>query len=524
MVSPLPAYLTDQTQSAILQRMLDALPANLDKSQGGFVWDMLAPASIELALAAIWAQQVLQFGFAQTTYGSYLDLRAEEHGITRLPARAAAGVVTLTGAPGTLVPAGTRVSTASTDLAAAILFRTLTPLTIGTEGMADAAVVAVDSGATGNVGAGTVLFVVDRISGLTGVKNAAPITGGLDAESDAALLARYLQRVQSPSAGGNKADYVSWALAVAGVGGVSVVPVKDGPGTVRIAIIDQNKGPASQSLVDDVQNYIAPPWVNGVEAESITIGGAGGSLDTTQPDASGGACVKLVYSSDDAGALTESSLHAILQQPGIWQARVRCKVDGNSGTGDLLQLGIYSVSAGDWAVTTPSGTTPALATYRATDLGTSFQEVFLDFYWNGSDLLELRGVREQSDQVTMLWVDRITYRSIFSQDSGEAKAPIGARVTVVPATSVLINVTAGLALASGYDRASVCAAVQSNIAAYLHSTAFASDNTVRYTKIGEAILNTTGVRDYTGLTVNGGSGNIAIDVQAVPVLGTVTLN
>jgi Uncharacterized homolog of phage Mu protein gp47 len=115
-----PSFLEDQTYEAILQRMLDRLPSDLDKSEGSFVWDALSPAAIELALAAIWAQQVLERGFAQTTFGQYLDLRCEEHGITRRPAVKATGQVTFTGAPGTVIPAGTQVSTAGSEAAPAV--------------------------------------------------------------------------------------------------------------------------------------------------------------------------------------------------------------------------------------------------------------------------------------------------------------------------------------------------------------------------------------------------------------------
>ncbi|GAW28517.1 hypothetical protein ULO1_27410, partial [Carboxydocella sp. ULO1] len=71
----LPEYLTDQNFETILQRMLDSLPDDLDKSEGSFIYDALSPAAIELALAAIWAQEVLRRGFASTTFGQYLDLR-----------------------------------------------------------------------------------------------------------------------------------------------------------------------------------------------------------------------------------------------------------------------------------------------------------------------------------------------------------------------------------------------------------------------------------------------------------------
>lgn len=310
-MADLPEYLTDQTYETILQRMFDSLPSDLDKSEGGFLWDALSPAAIELALAAIWAQQVLERGFASTTFGEYLDLRCEEHGLTRRAAVKATGQVTFTGTPSTVIPAGTQISTSGSEAAPAVIFTTKTEATISAEGTVTVDIEAVEAGADGNVAAGAITLLAQPISGVTGVSNAAATTGGLDEEDDATLLSRYLQKVRSPSAGGNKADYVNWAMEVPGVGGVSVVPVRDGPGTVSIAIIGSDKKPASQDLVDAVQDYIAPSWVNEAEAENMTLGGYGTSIDTTQEDDTGDS-VKMIYDAQGDGTITHTRFLAYL--------------------------------------------------------------------------------------------------------------------------------------------------------------------------------------------------------------------
>ncbi len=518
----LPTYLTDQTEEEIRQRMLDALPSDLDLSEGSFLWDAIAPAAIELALAAVWAQQVLERGFARTTFGSYLDLRAEEHGLTRRAAASATGYVTFSGTPGSQVPAGTQVSTAGTESVPAVVFATTEDASIGDGGTATVPVEAVEAGAEGNVAAGTITFLVEPIPGITSVTNEAATSGGLDEESDQSLLARYLQKVRSPSAGGNKADYANWALEVAGVGGVSVVPVRDGPGTVSIAVIDSDKEPADQTLVDAVQDYIAPPWTNEVEAEDMTAAGFGVSVDATQDDDTGDS-VKMIYDAGGEGSITHENLHALLQQPGVWQVRVRVKVDVAEGSADLLRVGVWNASTGAWAKVSPSSGTDAVATLTAGDLATVFDHVLQQFYWNGQDQLELRVTRLQADTATTVWVDRVVYRSTFSKDTGEGKAPVGARVTVEPATAVVVSVSATLTIASGYNADSVKAAVQQNLEDYVKSLAFADDNDVRYVRVGQAILDTPGVKDYADLLVNGGSSNVAVGVQEVAVLGTVTL-
>ncbi|OPY64071.1 MAG: Baseplate J-like protein [Pelotomaculum sp. PtaU1.Bin065] len=529
-MATLPEYLTDQTEEIIRQRILDAMPDDLDKVEGSPPYDAVAPVAIELALAAIWAQQVLQRGFASTTFGAYLDLRCEEHGLTRRTAVKATGTstkgnpLTINGQDGTIVPSGFRVATPADQgtRTPSVEFVTTSQYTIGPSGSVAVDIEAVEGGLKGNVAAGAISIVVTPIAGVTGVTNATQITGGLDTETDASLLARYLQKVQSPSTGGNKADYVNWALEVAGVGGVSVVPVRDGPGTVSISIIGTDKAPANQALVDQVQDYIAPPWVNEAEAETMTTGGYGVSIDDTQEDDTGDS-VMMEYDAGGEGTVTHENVHSILQQPGIWQARNRLKVDSIAGGNDLLEVGIYNVSGAAWCKTRPGGATDAKITLKASDLSTGFTDKIVQFYWNGQDQVELRLKRLTTDTTTIVWFDRIKYRSTFSQGDGDSKAPIGHWVTVEPATAVLINVSATLAIASGYNADSVKSAVTQAITDYIKSLAFTDDNDVRYVRIGNAILDTTGVQDYSNFTVNGGTVNITIGTQEVAVIGVVSL-
>ncbi len=264
-MAELPEYLNDQTFEIILQRMLDAVPPDLDKSEGSFIYDALVPVAAELAQAAIWAQEVLRRGFAQTAASTvpgeiteYLDRRAEEHGLTRKPAVKATGQVTFTGTPGTVIPAGTQVSTVGSEAAPAIFFATKSDATIGTGGTVTVDIEAVEAGASGNVAAGTITMLAQPVAGVTAVTNMAATSGGVDTEDDASLLARLLAKVRNPGTSGNKVDYINWALEVSGVGGVQVIPLWNGAGTVKVVLLGTDKKPAGADVVQAVQNYIAP--------------------------------------------------------------------------------------------------------------------------------------------------------------------------------------------------------------------------------------------------------------------------
>jgi len=257
-MAELPEYLQDQTFESILQRMLNALPADLDKSEGSPIYDAIAPVAAELAQAAIWAQEVLRRGFAQTTFGAYLDLKAEECGVVRRPAVVATGMVEFTGTPGTIIPAGTMVSTVGSDVASAVFFSTIDDATIGAEGRVVVGVKAVEAGKSGNVAAGTIVMLTQSISGVATVTNLEPTTGGFDEESDESLLERYLEAAREERGGGNVADYRVWAGEVPGVGYRLVDPLWQGPNTVRVVILDQYGNIPSPELVAAVQEYLDP--------------------------------------------------------------------------------------------------------------------------------------------------------------------------------------------------------------------------------------------------------------------------
>lgn len=255
---PIEDLIAEVDEQTYLTRLLASLPADVDRSEGGFPFDVLSPASIEFVLANERARLLLAWGFAQTTYGDLLDLRVEEHGVIRRPATSAKGTLRFTGLEGTVIPLATPVSTESSEGVLPQVFVTEAGAIIPAAGFIDVAAIADTPGTAGNAAANEVFIPSAPIPGLTSVTNPAAMADGADEESDEVLLDRYLQRVRNPGSSGNAADYTNWALEVPGVGAVAVVALEDGPGTVTVAIADLNKLPASPAKVTEVQAYIAP--------------------------------------------------------------------------------------------------------------------------------------------------------------------------------------------------------------------------------------------------------------------------
>lgn len=164
---------------------------------------------------ALWIQWliVLVLGTtrAATSNGSDLDSWMADYGLTRLPAAAANGIVTFarfTSGSTALIPVGASVRTADGSQSFAVIASTSNPawstaqngyvLATGISSI-DVPVQAAVPGSAGNVQSGTVTLLATAIPGVDTVNNAAPFTGGLDAESDAALRARFANYIATRS-------------------------------------------------------------------------------------------------------------------------------------------------------------------------------------------------------------------------------------------------------------------------------------------------------------------------------------
>ncbi|MDX1744357.1 MAG: baseplate J/gp47 family protein [Halobacteriales archaeon] len=246
-----------ETEDSIRDRMFTNMDSGLDQAQGSMAWNLISPLAIEVA--KLWAalDEVVEYGFAQTAYGKFLDARAEEHGVTRKGAAPATGTVRFNGTNGTVIAAGTQVS--NTVLAGSVeepqVFETDSGGTIS-GGFVDLAVTAITDGADGNLPANAIDRLVTIIAGVTSVDNAAATTGGVDEETDDELRDRLLAAVAAREGAGTPDDYETWAMEVEGVGAATAEPVWAGAGTVRVMILDSNLDPASAGLQTDVADYL----------------------------------------------------------------------------------------------------------------------------------------------------------------------------------------------------------------------------------------------------------------------------
>ncbi len=257
-----PAWMEGQDSETIHKRMMDMLPEDIDDTQGGFPWDFTKPTANEKAeLLEFELMEAIKLMHPMWAYGEWLDIHAAGVGLTRKAANQASGTVTVTGITGTTIPAGFIFAVPATGGAAAIEYEVITDTDIDQSGTADILVKAVEAGTKGNVAEDSIVIMKTPIKGITGITNQAPITGGTEEESDDDLW----QRIDDANAGagesfvGNDSDYKRWAEEVDGVGTALVIPEWQGPGTVKIILLDSNGTAANPTIIGEVYEYIVSP-------------------------------------------------------------------------------------------------------------------------------------------------------------------------------------------------------------------------------------------------------------------------
>lgn len=114
-----------------------------------------------------------------------------------------------------------------------------------------------------------------------------------------------------------------------------------------------------------------------------------------------------------------------------------------------------------------------------------------------------------------------------NQGSGVGLAPIGHVVTVVGAGETPINVECTLDYLDTYNWDTVKDGVYSALDEYFAGLAETWESgavTVRVNHINNVLMNVPGVEDVSGTKLNGGTGNLLIASENIPVRGTVNGN
>lgn len=238
----------------ILSRMLNNIPADIDKREGSVIYNAIAPAALELAQMYFILANSIDLCFADTAVEIYLDKICNQAGVYRKEATRAIR----------------KANFFSNSLDEAEEYMPLN-VSIGERfSIEDVAFIVtekiqdgtykVECETAGNIGNnyfGTLLPVgyIDNLSSATLSDILIP---GKDSETDEELRKRYFETVNEKIFSGNMADYKKKTKEIAGVGAVKVTPCWNGGGTVKLTILDSEFNKASDVLIEKVQNEICP--------------------------------------------------------------------------------------------------------------------------------------------------------------------------------------------------------------------------------------------------------------------------
>ncbi len=213
----------NMTYESLLNDMLSRVTSDVDKREGSIIYDALAPCALKLAETYFNLMNFIDLVSGDTAVGNYLDRVVADYGISRKAATHSIRKIETTGA----VDINTRWGINGVTYKITAL---LSPNVYSA--------ICEQVGEIGNLYSG-MLDNIDDVSGIIATLTDI-MASGVEEETDDNLRARFFTQIQAPSTSGNADNYIKWALDVPGVGKVRVFPLWNGPGTVKVLIVDSN--------------------------------------------------------------------------------------------------------------------------------------------------------------------------------------------------------------------------------------------------------------------------------------------
>ena len=494
-----PLFLQNQTVDTIHQRMLDALPDDIDKSELSIPWDFTRPAATEKAeFIQYRLNETVKLMFPHWAYNEWLDLHAQLEGLTRRAANNASGNVEVVGRPGLVVAQGYQFATPA-NLTPSVIFEVTEEVTL-------------DNGSYTFMAKATTPVAVIQLTlnapsqrplTLTLQSTADPDTGELLLQDGATVLEQF---TFDTSEGTDQVTALIDAVAAQGSTYFTLTQLADSTEPL-VTITQWTIGTTIPiQAVEGGRNGNVPP-----DTIILMVRPDSGISYITNPEATTGGAPE---ESDDE--LRERVLDAIRR--GIsWTG---CDADYVRWAKEVPGVG--------QAITDPEWDDPNLPD---------------NFAW-----IDAGGNRRKAGAVRLFVIDAngipanqqildaVYNYIIHPEDRMLRKAPIGATLTVVAPQPLYIDVSATVTLEEGENLDTVKGRFQENLDRYWLEAASenglfdvqsgVAQNFVKYVFVGATLANTAGVANYdhSTLLVNGGTSDILIALGEFPVTGEVVLD
>lgn len=229
----------NNTYENLLQEVLNNAPDDIDTRPGSIFYDAISGIIIEVAKLYTDLELIFSLSQLDTASGEYLDVKASEYGIERHGAVKAIYEAVL---EGYITENNERFFCDGKYFVLSNNY--FTAEEAGTD----------YNGITYTSNA----VPVESIPTLKSARFGKVIQYGADPEDDESLRRRVFEKLSNPEENGNKQHYKMWCESIEGVGVAKIIPLWNGPNTVKGVLINTEGLPCSQQTVDAVQEYIDP--------------------------------------------------------------------------------------------------------------------------------------------------------------------------------------------------------------------------------------------------------------------------
>lgn len=256
----------EKTYETIRDEILDSIDDSLDKREGSVIYDATIYVAPKIAELYSYLDVFLSLAFADTSDGNYLTLRAAEFGVYRKLATQAVRKGVFRDSTGALMDIPLNIRFAYENATFFVLER----ISVG-----EYKLISEQTGTDGNSVSGEII-PLQPVTGLGSAMLTDVLISGIDEESDDSLKNRLRIRVQRQATSGNVYHYEQWALSVPNVGSVKVLPVWNGPNTVKVILVSNESTAVTQGTIDEAIKLIEKERPVGaivtvVSAEELSI-------------------------------------------------------------------------------------------------------------------------------------------------------------------------------------------------------------------------------------------------------------
>ena len=300
----------NKTFENLLAQSIALAPDGVDTRQGSVYRDALTGPLLALADFYVELDNLIDLTRVDSAVDEYLDDRGEEFAVERqdpTPARYAANITGTEPEDGAEFIIGDQYFDLFYDDDGTPYFECEEVGTIG-NGLIE----------------GTEALPTTTIDGLEAASVGALIEIGTEPEDDEDYRDRIQERISGPAENGNKQHFKTWCESVNGVGHAKIIPLWNGPNTVKGIIYDDDGLPANALVIAKVQEYVDPDLDGDGEGDGLGEGAAeiGCHFTAVAPDSlsvSVSATVTLAsgYDIEDATESVRAAITEYLKQVAI---------------------------------------------------------------------------------------------------------------------------------------------------------------------------------------------------------------